>query len=523
MFKAKNLVLLFTLTSCSGLISHHDLKNQKISNVDATSSNKADEKSQVYYLDEELYLSEDSKVKPKLVIENKKVLVEDDRSNIEQDLRSESSSISKSSDNSDDDFILDYKKKHFDFWIKYYSKREKKRFTRHVNNGQVYKNVIDQILDYHELPRDLFFVGLIESGYNTFIKSRASATGPWQFMSGTARDYGLKVNSSVDERSNIVKSTHAAAGYFKDLYNIFGSWELALCAYNAGPNRIIRAIKKGNTRDYKELVKKRLIPKETIYYIPKAMAAKAIYKNPKKFGFKFTKTKKSAFEFVESVTVKGSFDTHKLASNYKVPHKLFRKLNPELRKRWVKNRKMTVFIPTKKATHFAGIFKKEERIDYSRSSRNHTVYKVKRGDNLSTIARRLGVRLSTLKRINNIRGSKIFVGQKLVIKKSHSSRRVNTTHIVRRGENLSRIARKYRTSIRSLKRLNGLRSSKIMVGQRLKVNSPVKYVRYKVKKGDNLYLLARKFDLDIKEIKKVNGLKNSTLFIGQHLKIPNRG
>ena len=179
MFKAKNIVLLFTLTSCSGLISHHDLKNQKISNIDNPSSNKADEKSQVYYLDEELYLSEDSKVQPKLVIENKKVLVEDARSNIEQDLRSESSSISKSSDNSDDDFILDYKKKHFDFWIKYYSKREKKRFTRHVNNGQVYKNVIDQILDYHELPRDLFFVGLIESGYNTFIKSRAVAIYEW--------------------------------------------------------------------------------------------------------------------------------------------------------------------------------------------------------------------------------------------------------------------------------------------------------------------------------------------------------
>ena len=96
------------------MISHHDLKNQKISNIDNTSSNKADEKSQEYYLDEELYLSENSKVKPKLVIENKKDLVDYDRSNIEQDLRSEASSISKSSDNSDDDFILDYKKKHFD-------------------------------------------------------------------------------------------------------------------------------------------------------------------------------------------------------------------------------------------------------------------------------------------------------------------------------------------------------------------------------------------------------------------------
>src|SRR5690606_20591107 len=98
--------------------------------------------------------------------------------------------------------------------------------------------------------------------------------------------YGLRVDKSVDERQNIHKATAAAARYFRDLYNIFGSWELALCAYNAGEYRIIGAIRKGNTRDYRELVKKGLLPKETIYYIPKVVAAKTIAKKMGRFETK---------------------------------------------------------------------------------------------------------------------------------------------------------------------------------------------------------------------------------------------
>ena len=182
------------------------------------------------------------------------------------------------------DLELDYKQSHFDFWVKYFSKREKARFLRHSNNGAKYRNVINKILKSHGLPQELFFVGLIESGYNTRIKSHASAVGPWQFIKGTAKRYGLRVDGYVDERYNIIKSTEAAASYFKDLYNIFGSWELALCAYNAGEYRIINAIRRGNTRSYKELVKKKLIPKETIYYVPKVAAARAIFEQPKKYG-----------------------------------------------------------------------------------------------------------------------------------------------------------------------------------------------------------------------------------------------
>lgn len=125
-------------------------------------------------------------------------------------------------------FVLDYKEKHYKFWLNYFTNREEARFKRHVKNGLKFKKVVERIFEEEGLPKDLFYVGLIESGYNTHIRSHASAVGPWQFIKGTAKRYNLIVDSELDERRNIFKSTRAAANYFKDLYNIFGSWELAL-------------------------------------------------------------------------------------------------------------------------------------------------------------------------------------------------------------------------------------------------------------------------------------------------------
>jgi len=156
---------------------------------------------------------------------------------------------------------LRYSKKLYNFWIKYFTKRDRNRFIKHMKNGKKYKTVTDKIFRKHGLPTDLFYIGLVESGYNAKIRSRAGAIGPWQFVRGTGKRYGLRIDHSIDERRNIFKATEAAAKYFKDLYNIFGSWELALCAYNKGEYGMIRAIRKGKTRDYRRLIKLRLIPK----------------------------------------------------------------------------------------------------------------------------------------------------------------------------------------------------------------------------------------------------------------------
>ncbi|AYF44186.1 MULTISPECIES: LysM peptidoglycan-binding domain-containing protein [Halobacteriovorax] len=432
--------------------------------------------------------------------------------------------------NNMDRLELHYHKKHFDFWVKYFTEKQRDLFIRYVNNGAKYRNVIEKIMRSHGLPEDLFFVGLIESGYNTFIKSKAAAVGPWQFIKATGKRYKLRVDSYVDERTHIIKSTEAAAQYFKDLYNIFGSWELALVAYNKGEYGIIRSIRKGKTRDYMKLVSRKLIPTETIYYVPKVAAVREIYNNPEKYGIKITESKDSPFEKVKAHRVSSSFNLYKFAKARGISAKTLKVLNPDLKRKWIKvnrRRAQDIFLPSSNFTDYKSLAEYETRKylkgSASSSSKTAGVYRVRRGDNLSTIASRLGVRVSDLKRINGIRGSKILVGQRL----KYSTRGEMVTHRVRRGDNLIEIARRYGVSVRSIKSLNGLRSSKIFIGQKLKIASNnakrVALKKYRVRRGDNLTAIARKFKTSIRKIKKVNSIRGSALYAGQVIKVPSEG
>lgn len=179
---------------------------------------------------------------------------------------------------------LTFERHHYQFWLKYFGQKEPERFIRHLQNGERYKTLVVSIFKEYGLPADLFYVGLIESGYNSRVRSRARATGPWQFMPKTAKQFGLRIDHQVDERMNIYKSTHAAAKYLKYLYRMFGNWELALSAYNAGEGRVARALKKSGAKDYRGLVKARALPLETIFYVPKIAAARELERYPYKYG-----------------------------------------------------------------------------------------------------------------------------------------------------------------------------------------------------------------------------------------------
>ena len=120
---------------------------------------------------------------------------------------------------------------------------------------------------------------MIESGYSTGAKSWASAVGIWQFIRGTGKRYGLKINKYVDERKDPVRATRAAARYLASLYRVYQNWELAMSAYNAGEGRVLGAIMRGHTRDFWELSRKKLLPRETRNYVPKMMAAVKIGQN----------------------------------------------------------------------------------------------------------------------------------------------------------------------------------------------------------------------------------------------------
>ena len=361
---------------------------------------------------------------------------------------------------------IKYEKKHYDFWINYFTQREKERFQRHLNNGDRFRKIVESILKDYDLPKDIYFVGLIESGYNTHAKSHASAVGPWQFIKGTGKQYGMRIDRYVDERRNIVKATHSAAKYFKDLYNILGSWELALCAYNAGENRIISAIKRGKTRDYRELVRKKLIPKETIYYIPKLAAAREISRNRARYGFSYVKADED-FVDIDEFTLKNSFHWERTIENSDVSPVLMKKLNPDIKRSRVKIVGRFQLIIPKNAEIKVASLKKEpvlgQRIKVFRPKEGRTMYSVRPGDYLLKIARDYRIDVEDLIEANELQSSNIYVNQKLKIPNKINKR----VYVVRKGDNLFGIAKRFNSSIKTIVVFNGLKTRKIYPKQKL--------------------------------------------------------
>jgi membrane-bound lytic murein transglycosylase D len=414
------------------------------------------------------------------------------------------------------DFKLDFLSEHYDFWLDYYTRRDKSRFQRQLTQGEAYRDIVEKILEEEGLPKELFYVGLIESGYSMHVRSHASAVGPWQFIKGTATRYGMSVNNQVDERRNIHKATRAAAHYYKDLYNIFGSWELALCAYNAGEYRVINAIRKGGTRSYRELVRKRLLPRETIYYVPKLAVAKHLSENREKYDLKVNKIKDDFYINADEVHVKGSFSLKDLSKKLGLNLKDLKKLNPDFLYRVVRAPRagQRVIVPFDKIE----VAKSLEIVNRAVAQKQEEVhYRVRRGDNLISIARRFGTSVSKIKRLNRLRSSKILLGQKLKIDGVSTQR-----YSVQRGDNLGRIARLHRTTVSDLRRMNNLRGSRILVGQNLKVpNAAIKV--YTVRRGDNLAGIAHKFNTSISSIMKINSLNNTRIYPNQKIHIPGEG
>jgi soluble lytic murein transglycosylase-like protein len=172
-----------------------------------------------------------------------------------------------------------------EYWVDYFTGRGRPFFEKYLERSEFFVPYIRPILAQNHLPEDLVYLAMIESGFNNFARSHAKAVGPWQFISATGKRYGLMVNWWVDERRDVKKSSYAAVEYLGELYNMFGSWELAAAAYNAGEGKIARAIQLYGTKDFWVLAKHRFLRRETRDYVPKIIAAALISKNRTQFGF----------------------------------------------------------------------------------------------------------------------------------------------------------------------------------------------------------------------------------------------
>lgn len=194
-----------------------------------------------------------------------------------------------------------------EYWIDYFTGRGRGHFTRYLERSEFFIPYIAPLLRQNGMPEDLVYLAMIESGFNNFARSHAKAVGPWQFISATGKRYGLMVNWWIDERRDIRKSTLAAVGYLRDLYNMYGAWELAAASYNAGEAKIARAIQRYGTKDFWVISKQKFLRPETRDYVPKIIAAAIVAKNREQFGFPASAKKPGAGEAVagdgEVVTV----------------------------------------------------------------------------------------------------------------------------------------------------------------------------------------------------------------------------
>jgi len=442
-------------------------------------------------------------------------------------------------------------------YFNYFTHKARKTMVRWLERSQPYLPYVRRVFTQYGLPQDLVLLPFVESGYNVRAYSWAGAGGMWQFMKGTGRIYGLKADWWIDERRDPYKATDAAARHLRDLYDRFGDWYLALAAYNAGEGKISRALKKAGCNDFFELTKRNRklsrrirLKTETKHYVPKFIAISKIFQSLDTLGFKPVSWDMETE--VAPVKIPGGTDLLALARAGGMSWSDFHKYNPAFRRQ--------VSPPHMQATAYLPVSKADKMMAYladpgSRPYAGYTRHRVRSGESWWRISRRYKVPVSVLKKVNNTRSNNLRPGQFVMVPGNSSSRTVAASrpasssssktraiaakrgnYIVRSGDTLWSISQKFGTTVNTVKRSNGLRSSKLKVGQKLYIpnnsNSATKQavkdaekvktqlVRYKVRRGDNLTAIARKFGVTVSELRKWNALnRKGTIYSGQRLKV----
>ena len=323
------------------------------------------------------------------------------------------------------------------------------------------------------MPIEIALLPIIESAYNPIARSNAKAVGLWQFIPSTGKNYGLKQNWWKDERSNVILSTNASLNYLEKLYKQFGTWELALAAYNAGEGKVSREIKKNKRRkratDYYTIS----LPRETDEYVSKLIAMKHIIQNPSKYNVEVLEIPNEPY-FGE-VTITEQMDIDLILKLADISSEEFELLNAHHKRPLIpkESQPTTILLPQYKINTYS-----KNLAEHDGPLSNWILYKPKRRESIMRVAKKFDVNLSTFKRINNLTGRVTFRRNSTVlIPKSNELKSKYTlkgtgdfnytsvgTHHVSKGDTLGGIARKYKVSIEDLKEFNELDSHIIIIG-----------------------------------------------------------
>lgn len=407
-------------------------------------------------------------------------------------------------------------------FLNYYQNRRRDVMQRGLKRSGKYLKLFRKIFKKEGIPQDLVYMAHTESLFNPHAYSRARAKGIWQFIKWTGLKQGLRQDWWIDERSDIAKSTEAAARYLKELHGLLGDWHLALAAYNVGPARIQRIIRRHGVKDYWSMVRRRLLPRETRNYVPSILASLIIFRNPERYGFQVEPDPEIEFE---TVTLDYQVDLGVVSESIGVPIAQIAALNPELT-RGVTPREYPDYalkVPPGKAellkTYLANL-PPEKRLTLLR-------HRVRNGETLSVIASKYSVPLRAIAQVNRIRNiHRIRARQDLIIPVSGRpgtrmamtqrfrpgrSRRIvdlSGNYMVRRGDSLGKIAHLYRVTVTELRQWNNLKPGAfIYPGQKLIALNPSARNAYVVKRGDSLGKIARRHGVTVRELRQWNNLR----------------
>ncbi|MFP4476825.1 MAG: LysM peptidoglycan-binding domain-containing protein [Desulfatibacillaceae bacterium] len=415
--------------------------------------------------------------------------------------------------------------------LKRFTGPEKRFFIESYRRSGLYRPYIVEQLKKAGLPEELSWLPLIESGFKDRAMSRARALGLWQFIASTGYKFGLSRDQYVDERLDPEEATLAAIAYLKELHGIFGDWTTCLAAYNCGEGKVLRTIRSQNVNyldNFWDLYQR--LPRETARYVPRFLAALHIIENPEKYGMELCEPL-SGLEY-ERITLAKRLHLKDVAKVLGVEESTLKLLNPQLRHHVTPPSEFVLRVPPAKSEVLMA--KVQELTEYTPHQPAYVHHRIRRGETLSTIARRYGVSSVGIARANNISLRSIIVaGRTLKIPmrgggttytaSSTAVRTESTTHRVRRGDSLWNLARRYGTTVAAIQRTNGLSGSRLNVGQSLTIpanasgatpdkNSSV----YVVRRGDSPYTIARRHDMGLNRFLTINQLtRGSRIYPGQ--------
>lgn len=440
-------------------------------------------------------------------------------------------------------------------YIEMYTNRNRNSVAVMLGKGRYYNPIFENALDKYGLPNELKYLPVIESAINPVAVSRAGATGLWQFMAATGKMYDLEVNSLVDERRDPQRSTDAAARYLRDLYEIYGDWNLVIAAYNCGPGNVNKAIRRsGGQTDYWTIYP--FLPRETRGYVPAFIGATYAMIYHEKHNICAMETTLPLS--IDTLMVNYNVHFEQIANVLNVPIEDIRDLNPQYKRDIIPGgyKAYSLSLPSQKAMDYISkkdqilAYKTEELLTHRKTvepegasassggaASSGKIYRVKRGDNLGSIAKKHGVTVNQLKRWNSLRSNSLAVGKRLIVGNPVVKAQTTTTTTAKKAESTTTVKENSQTSQsesspvlaeyfenQKQKQQQASKNDSVNVShnenrEKSLYNSESSTIYHKVKIGETMTSISKKYNVSIADVKKWNKLSTNVAKVGQRLLI----